>query len=593
MIRRAFPSRISFFGCSLVLSGLLVIGAVALGRESWPETPPDVQARLDSYDAHEKAVIAADAPVIAEWSKKGKPFIRSASQPADLPQAEIPAFPGAEGGARFSFGGRGGKVYVVTSLDDSGPGTLREACEAAGPRIVVFAVAGIIHLKMPIFIEAPYITIAGQTAPGDGICVADQGIDDNAHDVVIRYVRLRRGSSDIFNRHGNHYGSPIGNIMLDHISASWGSDQNIDTYRHMYTPPTGGKTLKLPAVNVTIQWCITSEALNTWNHAFGGDWGGRNSAFHHNLIACNTGRNPSIAMTYDFNFINNVLFNWRHRTVDGGDEHSLINMINNYYKPGPGTPDNALRYRILLPSVSWSKANPVSRWGKVYAAGNYVDGNPKVTADNWDGGIQFVSEDLVGDGSVNKGAIKDAGTIKDIIAKVKSDQPFPMPPVTIQSAQDAYNSVLAGAGATLPKRDPVDVRVVKEVETGIVPNMGKDMSTPNPNGLPKNDIGTWGNGFITDISQVGGYPEYKGDPITYTQHDGIPDWWKKKYGLDVNDPDLAGKDCNGDGYTNIEKYLDGLDPTQKIDWHNPANNVDHLTAEALTGQAPTSAPDAK
>jgi len=267
--------------------------------------------------------------------------------------------------------------------------------------------------------------------------------------------------------------------MLDHISASWGSDQNIDTYRHMYQPPEGGSAKKLPAVNVTIQWCITSEALNTWNHAFGGDWGGRNTAFHHNLIACNTGRNPSIAMTYDFNFINNVLFNWRHRTVDGGDHNSLINMINNYYKPGPGTPDNALRYRILLPSVTWSKANPVSEWGKVYAAGNYVEGNPKVTADNWDGGIQFVSEDLVGDGSVNKGAIKDAGDIKAIIAKVKVDKPFPMPPVNIQSAQDAYTAVLANAGATLPRRDPVDERIVKEVQTGITGNMGKDLPTPD------------------------------------------------------------------------------------------------------------------
>ena len=156
------------------------------------------------------------------------------------------------------------------------------------------------------------------TAPGDGICIADNGIDDNAHDVVIRYLRLRRGNTDIFNRHGVHYGSPIGNIILDHISASWGQDQNIDTYRHMYQPTNGGPALKLPAVNVTIQWTITSEALNTYNHAFGGDWGGRNSGFHHNLFACNTGRNPSVAMTYDFNFVNNVLFNWRHRSVDGG-----------------------------------------------------------------------------------------------------------------------------------------------------------------------------------------------------------------------------------------------------------------------------------
>ena len=146
-----------------------------------------------------------------------------------------------------------------------------------------------------------------------------------------------------------HYGNPVGNIILDHISASWGNDQNLDTYRHMYQPPDGGPAQKLPSVNVTIQWCISSEALNTWNHAFGGDWGGRNTTFHHNLFASNTGRNPSIAMSYDFNFVNNVLFNWRHRTVDGGDENSRINMINNYYKPGPATPDSPLRYRIVEP----------------------------------------------------------------------------------------------------------------------------------------------------------------------------------------------------------------------------------------------------
>jgi hypothetical protein len=559
---------------------VLIIAVVMPGtrrveaRESWPVASPEVQARLDTYQQHEQELIQKLKPEIEEWAKKGKPYIPWASKPGDLPQAGIPAFPGAEGGGMYSFGGRGGKVYVVTSLEDSGPGTLREACEAAGPRIVVFNVAGIIHLKMPIFIEAPYITIAGQTAPGDGICIADQGIVDNVHDVVIRYIRLRRGSTDIFNRHGTHYGNPVGNIILDHISASWGDDQNLDTYRHMYQPPSGGPALKLPSVNVTIQWCISSEGLNTWNHAFGGDWGGRNTAFHHNLFACNTGRNPSIAMTYDFNFVNNVLFNWRHRSVDGGDQNSRINMINNYYKPGPATPDTPVRYRIVEPSQSWTRANPVSRWGKVYASGNYVEGNPKVTADNWDGGVQFnLAPDQAADGSVAKGAITDTTEILGIIAKVRADQPFPMSPLTIQTAQQAYESVLANAGASLPRRDPVDQRIITEVKTGITWGMGKEIPMEPMEGLAKNNIGMAGNGIITDISQVGGYPEYKGDPVIYTQHDGIPDWWKKKYGLDVNDPDIAGKDCNGDGYTNIEKYLDGLDPTKKVDWKNLKNNV--------------------
>src|SRR6266478_1201416 len=377
----------SYFLKMAVASALAALPALC--RESWPVPGEEIKQRDAAWNHYEQQVITTVAPQLAEWEHKGKPFIPWASKPQDLPQAKLPAFPGAEGGGKFSFGGRGGKVFVVTSLADHGPGTLREACEAAGPRIVLFNVAGIIHLEMPVFIEAPYLTIDGHTAPGGGVCVADNGLVDNAHDIVIRYLRFRRGNKDIFNRHGVHYGSPIGNILLDHISASWGQDQNLDTYRHMYQPTNGGPALKLPSVNVTIQWCISSEALNTYNHAFGGDWGGRNTGFHHNLFACNTGRNPSIAMTYDFNFVNNVLFNWRHRTLDGGGDESLYNIINNYYKPGPAVNPGPVAYRILLPSATQTKQDPAPRFGKAYVAGNVVAGNEKVSADNWAGGVQF------------------------------------------------------------------------------------------------------------------------------------------------------------------------------------------------------------
>jgi hypothetical protein len=550
---------------------------IVLARESWPVPGEEIKARDAAWNQYEQGVISNVTPQLVEWEKKGKPFIPWASKPDDLPQAKVPAFPGAEGGGKFSFGGRGGRVFVVTNLDDSGPGTLREACESAGPRIVVFNVAGIIHLKMPVFIEAPYITIDGHTAPGDGICIADNGIVDNVHDVVIRYVRFRRGNPDIFNRHGVHYGNPVGNIIIDHVSASWGSDQNLDTYRHMYQPPSGGPALKLPSVNVTIQWSITSEALNIYNHAFGGDWGGRNTAFHHNLLACNTGRNPSVAMTYDFNFINNVLFNWRHRSVDGGDSNSLFNIINNYYKPGPATMDNAVRYRILEPAQSWSKANPVSHWGRAYVAGNIVEGNDAVTKDNWNGGVQFnKAPDPNASGEIAKGLIDDAAQNEKIIAQVRVDKPFPMSPVTIQSAQDAFKSVLDNAGATLPHRDSADERVVNETRTGKVWSEGKEITPPPMKGLAKNNIGTAGNGIITDVSQVGGYPEYKGDPVKNLCADGIPLSWKKKFHLDVKDGSLAQKDLQGDGYTVIEKFLYGLDPTKKIDWSDPQSNVNAL-----------------
>ncbi|OIQ98784.1 hypothetical protein GALL_191500 [mine drainage metagenome] len=547
-------------------------------RENWPIPEGSVVARNKAIDRHQQEVIKRDTPVIEAWAKKGKPFIPWASEPGDLPQATVPSFPGAEGGGMYSFGGRGGKVYVVTNLNDSGPGSLREACEAAGPRIVVFNVAGIIHLKMPIFIEAPYITIAGQTAPGDGICIAGEGIVDDAHDVVIRYIRLRRGNMDIFDRHGTLYGNPIGNIIVDHVSASWGFDQNIDTYRHMYTPPGTKRALKLPAVNVTMQWVISSEALNTYNHAFGGDWGGKNSMFDHNLFACNTARNPSVAMSYSFNFVNNVLFNWRHRSVDGGDRNSRYNFINNYYKPGPATLHSDVRFRILEPSQSWSKKDPVSRWGKAYVAGNYVEGYPAVTADNWNGGVQFeLAPNVLANGSIAKGMVDNATRLKQIIGEVRVDQPFPMPPVTIQSAQQAFVAVLAGAGDTLPHRDAVDKRVVEMVRIGKVWGLGLQQPIHPMKGLAKNNIGVAGNGIITNIDQVGGYPEYKGTPDPEVGADGIPTWWKVKYGLDVNDPNLASEDLQHDGYTVMDKYLDGLDPTQKIDWSKPSSNVNTLT----------------
>ncbi len=559
----------STFLPTLFVSVLLI--SPLLARENWPVPDDAIKRRDAAWNQYEQQVISKAAPQLAEWAKKGKPFIPWASQPGDLPQAKVPAFPGAEGGGKFSFGGRGGKIFVVTNLADSGPGTLREACESAGPRIVVFNVAGIIHLEKPVYIEAPYLTIDGHTAPGDGICIADNGLVDNAHDVVIRYLRLRRGNLDVFNRHGVHYGNPIGNIILDHLSASWGQDQNLDTYRHMYQPTNGGRALKLPSVNVTIQWCITSEALNTYNHAFGGDWGGRNTGFHHNLFACNTGRNPSVAMTYDFNFVNNVLFNWRHRTVDGGGEESLYNIINNYYKPGPAVNPGPIAYRILQPSATQSKQNPVPRFGKACVAGNIVEGNETVSADNWAGGVQFADG-----GSKDDPTIATNDSVKKLIAQVRVDKPFPMPPMTMTPAKEAFDAVLAKAGDTLPRRDAVDERVIAEVRTGKVWSEGREITPPPMKGLAQNNIGRAGNGIITDPAQVGGYPEYKGEPIKDLGPDGIPLSWKKKYGLDVNDASLAQKDLQGDGYTVMDKYLGGLDPTKKIDWSDPRSNVNTL-----------------
>ena len=306
---------------------LLIVVGVSQAFAQYPQVPKAVQ---DEATAKAAAAIARSdeaweraQPAIAEWTAKGKPYVPSAAKPKDLPQADIPAFPGAQGGGMYSFGGRGGKVFVVKNLDDRGPGSFREACEAGGPRIVVFNVAGIIRLAEKIRIRAPYITIDGGTAPGDGVCIAGDTVELESHDIVIRNMRFRRGETGVGDRNDSCGGNPIGNVMIDHVSASWGLDENMSMYRHMYQPPDGSKELKLPTVNITIQNSIFSEALNTFNHAFGSTIGGYNSTFHHNLWACNTGRNPSVGMIYDFTFANNVVFNWRHRTVDGGDHRSF------------------------------------------------------------------------------------------------------------------------------------------------------------------------------------------------------------------------------------------------------------------------------
>ena len=518
-----------------------------------PPKPDDAtKEKLAEMKRLEAATWARVLPEVLRQAKAGKPYLPHAERPEDLPQATIPAFPGAEGAGRFSFGGRGGRVFVVKSLDDDGPGTLREACESPGPRIVVFNVAGVIHLKRPLHIRAPYITIAGQSAPGDGVCVAGFTTHVDTHDVVIRYMRFRRGATDVFDRDDALGGNPVGNIVIDHCSCSWGLDENVSFYRHMHDPEDKGPARKLPTVNITIQWCVSSEALNVYEHAFGATWGGRNTNFHHNLFACNTGRNPSIGMGYDFNFTNNVLFNWRHRTVDGGDETSSGNFIGNYYKPGPVTRDGPIRHRILLPDGKRFPKGVVGEpdLGRWHVSGNIVEGYPKINEDNWAGGVQFRGDEKT---------VKFPADIPPaLLAKTRFDKPLPMAPVVLQSAREAFESVLADAGASLPRRDSVDLRAVEATRTGKL-------------------VGTTENGIVAEIKQVGGYPDYRGDPYLDTDGDGIPDWWEIRYGLDPKD---AAK-ITPSGYMNIELYLNGIDPTRRIDFTDPRNNVNPLTREKL------------
>jgi pectate lyase len=460
------------------------------------------------------AAMAAEAPAPA------------AKPEAIAPAKQIPAFPGAQGGGIYSLGGRGGRVIEVTSLAESGPGTLREALATKSPRIVVFRVGGLIELKTRITISQPFVTIAGQTAPGDGICIKGETVVINTHDVVMRHLRFRRGVSA--KEDDAVRGYPAGNIVIDHCSFSWATNENVSLYRRRTKTAEG----YAPTRNITVQWSVMSEALDCASHSRGGIWGGLDSSFHHNLLACNSEANPIIMYGEGFDFRNNVIFNWRHKAIEGGYGPAKINVVANYFKSGPAAHGNA-GHQICRPEKRfWGKPEDV--WGKWYIADNYVQADAKVTADNWLG-------------------VKVDPNAAQI---VRSAEPFAAPAIVQQDAAAAYDLVLAGAGATLPTRDAVDKRVADMVRSG----------------KPAK-----GNGIIKDPNDVGGWPKYAtGQAPIDSDHDGMPDAWEKKFGLNPNDPADAALDKDGDGYTNVEECLNGTDPTKYVDYTKVENNTDTL-----------------
>ncbi|WP_304423433.1 thrombospondin type 3 repeat-containing protein [uncultured Duncaniella sp.] len=565
------------------LFSLSLIAPTAMMAQ-YPQLNADARKTYDvlmsTARAHSDSAWAVAKPIVDKEAREGRPYVPWASRPDDLLKASIPAFPGAEGGGMYTPGGRGGKVITVTNLNDSGPGSFREACETGGARIVVFNVAGVINLKTPLYVRAPYITIAGQTAPGDGVCIAGESFQVDTHDVIVRHMRFRRGDTRVHYREDSFGGNPVGNIMIDHCSAEWGLDENISFYRHMYDPSEGQyqtTELKLPTVNVTIQNTISAKALDTYNHAFGSTLGGENCMFARNLWASNSGRNPSIGWNGVFNFVNNVVFNWVHRSSDGGDYTAKFNMINNYYKPGPATPkEGNIGHRILKPEAGRSKLDH-KVYGRVFAEGNIMEGFPEISADNWAGGIQIETDPDCGEHT----------------AYMRSKTPFDMPYVRIASADEAYDFVLKNAGANIPCRDIIDQRIIEEVRTGVPyydEKLAKkhhgDISGLSPKSmgdgqfryrrLPKD---SYKLGIITDPMQMGGYPEYKGTPYVDSDGDGMPDAWEIANGLNPNDPSDANGDCNGDGYTNIEKYINGISTKNYVDWKDLRNNYDTLAAK--------------
>lgn len=537
----------------------------------------------------------------------------------------LPSFPGAEGFGAVTVGGRGGKVYHVSNLNNDGPGSFREACEASGPRTVVFDVSGIIHLTEEIRISNPYITIAGQTAPGDGIIVAGATVNmtGRVNDLLIRYMRFRR-SYDKEGPFPKPNSSAAGqclvgmsvskNIMIDHVSASWGTDENMSMYRCQLD---GGKLI--PTKNITIQWCIVAEALNPAQHAFANTWGGQGSNQHHNLLACNVGRNPSISFSHFMDYRNNVIFNWRDRSMDGAGVEAHLNVINNYYKPGPATGYNwdwsqplpELKVRIVQPEIrTWKNWEALgldkkSRYagpgviGWWYIDGNVMEGHPEITADNWEGqslvdgnyysGVQWSSEVKpypgVGPGLTDSFPEWEGDTMNDHLDEwVRIHTPhkyveFPqnpsdpydddygdvykipeLPLIATQTAQEAYHSVLKGAGAIYPVRDAVDARIIAYTIDG------------NP------VSGSRKNGIIDHPDEVGGYPfiEELSRPADWDSDlDGMPDYWETARALNPKNASDRNEDYDTDGYTNLEEYLNDIGAfpaVQAIVWDADLNN---------------------
>jgi hypothetical protein len=425
------------------------------------------------------------------------------------------AFSGAEGYGRFARGGRGGTVYEVTNLNDAGPGSLRAACEASGPRTVVFRVGGIIALKERLVIRNPYLTVAGQTAPGDGICVrgATFGCSDT-HDVIIRFMRIRVGDES-----GKTYDGAgargCDHVIYDHCSISWSIDEGFSSR---------------DARNITLQRSLIGEALNLSvhshyvgtgrGHSFAGSISGNVGSFHHNLLVHCAGRNWSLAGGLDrsgqrlagrLDLRNNVIYNWQHRTTDGGVRG--LNYVNNLYLPGPATKV----FTLLKPDPG-----DAQRGMRCYMAGNVIEGKPDFDADNWNAAV------------VNE---------KDL-ALVRADTELYPSYVTTQTAREAYADVLADVGANLPALDTVDRRLLEDVRQRTFRFTGSKGKLP---------------GIIDSQADVGGWPSYRSaEPPPDSDHDGIPDAWERAHGLDPCDPSDGATVRDAAGYTNLEVYLNAL-----------------------------------
>lgn len=438
------------------------------------------------------------------------------------------AFPGAEGYGKYATGGRGGRVIIVSNLNDDGEGSFRKAVTAKGPRIVVFAVSGTIRLVTPVSIKGD-VTIAGQTAPGDGICLADQPVTLGGDNIIVRYIRFRMGdryqNKGMVNGsgHDDAFGGTRRNqIVIDHCSLSWSTDEVMSIY-------AGDST--------TLQWNIIAEPLNYSyhfetgdtdyeHHGFGGIWGGRHFTAHHNLFAHCNNRNPRFdgirnCPEENVDYRNNVIYNWGSNSIYAG-EGGNYNIVNNYFKYGPST-NKAVRYRIVNPG---KKDNPPAiPFGKWYVDGNYVDDSKMITRDNWLGVT-------IGNG----GTEEDKKTV--LLTKPLAAEPIP-----VQSATDAYEDVMQKAGASY-KRDTMDQRIISDVR--------------NRTGRFVDVQGGFPHGTAFELT-IGAWPALQSLPAPAdTDRDGIPDEWEKQNGLNPADPADASRTSLHVYYANIEVYINSV-----------------------------------
>lgn len=446
---------------------------------------------------------------------------------AHMPENNQPiAFPGAEGFGKYTTGGRGGKVVIVTNLNDDGEGSLRKALNKKEPRIIVFAVSGTIHLQSPLNIY-PDVTIAGQTAPGDGICLADYPVKLKGDNIIVRYMRFRMGDKaqrgGMVNGNGGDdaFGGTHNNkVIIDHCTMGWSTDEAFSVY-------AGDST--------TLQWNLMSEPLNYSyhyetgdtgfeHHGYGGIWGGKHLSAHHNLFAHCNSRTPRFDgernIPEEFvDFRNNVIYNWGSNNVYAGEGGSY-NIINNYYKPGPITQKN-VKAQLLNPY----KKLPELPYGKFYVNGNNIEDAPAVTNDNW------------------LGVKMNGGTEADK-AQSKVATPFAAEYITTQTAPAAYAIVLKQAGASL-HRDTLDQRIINDV----INRTGRLIDVQG--GFPH------GTNYEQTLTA---WPALKSLPAPKdSDADGMPDEWEAKNGLNPNADDSAGNKLDKH-YTNIEVYINSLVP---------------------------------